>query len=315
MLYEATAATGPFTVTAAPPVSITSFTKNVKSPVAAGTTVTWTAAVTGGVGPLQYEFWVQSPLDSVWRVFRPYGTSATAAWVAPHQGTFNVGVRVRSAGSAVASEASQTFSNVQVSTAAPSIPVFTADRLFPVPPGTTVTWTAEAGGTGPLEYAFWTFRAGTGQWTQAQAYSPVQTFAWTPTILDTYTVQVRVRPIGSTAAYVAYRNVTGAVVSSGAIQSVGLSVSQRLPVTVTTPIRWTATAAGGTAPLHFQYWLYEVNSGVWTMVQDYSPTPTYTWTPSPALFGQYALQVWIRQAGSTAAYEAYAASGYFTVTP
>jgi hypothetical protein len=42
---------------------------------------------------------------------------------------------------------------------------------------------------------------------------------------------------------------------------------------------------------------------------------TYTWTPSSTDAGPHALQVWVRSAGSTAQYEAYGATGYFTIVP
>src|SRR5690606_10299268 len=135
----------------------------------------------GGVGPLQYEFWVQHPVNG-WRIFREFDDAATATWVAPQQGTFNFQVRVRSAGTTTVYEQLLNVTGIQVTTSAPSIPVFTADRPFPAAPGTTVTWTAEAGGTGPLEYAFWIYPASTGQWTLGQAYSLASTFAWTPAV-------------------------------------------------------------------------------------------------------------------------------------
>ena len=88
-----------------------------------------------------------------------------------------------------------------------------------------------------------------------------------------------------------------------------------MPVTAGMPITWTATATGGTAPLQYQFWLYDGQTATWTMVRDYSAVRTWTWTPGATDFGQVALQVWVRNTGSAAAYDAYAASGYFTVTP
>ena len=51
------------------------------------------------------------------------------------------------------------------------------------------------------------------------------------------------------------------------------------------------------------------------MVQNYSASNTFTWTPTASETGQYALQVWVRNAGSVAAYDAYNGTPYFTITP
>ena len=62
-------------------------------------------------------------------------------------------------------------------------------------------------------------------------------------------------------------------------------------------------------------WFYDLWAGTWTMVRDYSPDRTWTWTPPATGFGLYAMQVWIKQTGSPNSYDAYAASGVFVVTP
>ena len=70
-----------------------------------------------------------------------------------------------------------------------------------------------------------------------------------------------------------------------------------LPTTVGTPMTWTATATGGVAPLQYQFWRY--SGGAWTMVQDYSSSNTYAWTPGAGDVGYNAIEVWVRSAGST----------------
>lgn len=313
--YEVMTSDGPFTITAAPTISLASLTASVASPMGAGTTVTWTATASGGVGPLQYEFWVQHPVDGWWRIFRPYDDATTATWVAPQQGTFDFQVRVRSAGTTTVYEQLLNVTGIQVTTSAPSVPFFTADRPFPLAPNTTVTWTVQAGGTGPLEYEYWLNRTGAADWWKAQPYSSSPIFEWTPTVADTYTVSVRVRPVGSPAGWLAFRNVGNRVVASGPIASVGISSSQPLPVAAGTPITWTATATGGSGPLEYQFWRADATTAQWTMVRGYSADPTWTWTPAPTDFGEYVIQVWVRSVGSGVQYEAYALSGYIAVTP
>jgi hypothetical protein len=71
------------------------------------------------------------------------------------------------------------------------------------------------------------------------------------------------------------------------------------------PIVWTATVAGGKAPVEYTFARYSYATGVWTTVQTYSWDNSYAWTPMPGDEGTYLLYVWVRRAGSTAAYEHY----------
>jgi hypothetical protein len=77
-------------------------------------------------------------------------------------------------------------------------------------------------------------------------------------------------------------------------------------------VTWTVAASGGSAgPLEYQFW--RMSNGVWILVQTYGPLNSYTWTPTAADIGDHALQVWVRSAGSTAAYEAYRSTGTFSI--
>jgi hypothetical protein len=67
-----------------------------------------------------------------------------------------------------------------------------------------------------------------------------------------------------------------------------------LPVTTVT---FTATAAGGTAPYQFKWWLWD--GAIWTLLVDWSAGNTFAWTPS-APNPNYAVGVWVRSAGNTA---------------
>ena len=66
--------------------------------------------------------------------------------------------------------------------------------------------------------------------------------------------------------------------SPGGTQSVG------------TPLTLTATATGGAAPYQYKWWLY--NGNAWSLLQDWTPSPTYTWTSANA--GSYYLGVWVK---------------------
>jgi hypothetical protein len=189
----------------------------------------------------------------------------------------------------------------------------TASRPSPfAPDGTTsITWTAIAtGGIGPLQYEFWRYQSGVG-WTMVQAYGTANTYTWTPGLNDagTYTIQVWVRNAGSTASYDVWGNSSSLVVQTGPLTVTAVTPSPASPTTVGTPVTWSAAAAGGIGPLQYQFWLYA--NGAWTLIQAYSTSNTAPWTPTQA--GTYTVQVWVRNAGSGATYDAWLNSASFVV--
>ena len=99
------------------------------------------------------------------------------------------------------------------------------------------------------------------------------------------------------------------------MQGLSLTTPETFPLAPQTPIAWTARASGGTAPLQYKFLLQDVTANTWVIVQDWSSTSTWTWTPTASDFGVWALQVWVRSTGSTAAYEAYVGTGYFVIVP
>ncbi len=103
------------------------------------------------------------------------------------------------------------------------------------------------------------------------------------------------------------------VTGAPAVAVTSLTSNVAFPVSFGTPITWTATATGGTALLQYQFWRLRQGVG-WTMVQDYSPNNTFTWTPGVSEGGTYSLQVWVKSAGSTATFEAWRGSDNFAVT-
>jgi hypothetical protein len=64
-----------------------------------------------------------------------------------------------------------------------------------------------------------------------------------------------------------------------------------------TPVTFTASAAGGTAPYQFKWWLWD--GATWTVLEEWSTGNTFAWTPSTPN-PNYAIGVWVRSAGNTA---------------
>jgi hypothetical protein len=71
-----------------------------------------------------------------------------------------------------------------------------------------------------------------------------------------------------------------------------------------------ANAIGGTAPYSYKFWVF--NGSSWTVGRDWGASATWAWIPPAA--GTYTVQVWARNAGSTALYDAWLSSVPLTVT-
>jgi len=78
-----------------------------------------------------------------------------------------------------------------------------------------------------------------------------------------------------------------------------------------TPITWAANVVGGAAPYTYKFYIFDGNS--WSLGQDWTSSNVWTWTPSVA--GTYFVQVWVRNSGSGAPYDAYAGSAPYGVLP
>jgi hypothetical protein len=221
-----------------------------------------------------------------------------------------VQVWVRSNGSVQNYESSRVSGTFTVQRASMKL---TTTTIFPVAVGTNVDWTADVPDpTGSLEYQFWVYSVANASWSLGRAYGASDTFRWIPAFIDNYYIQAWVRRVGSTLAYEDYRSTSQLVVSQGPAQLVSLTSNVSLPATVGTAITWTATAIGGSAsPLQYQFWRWGSNG--WVMAQDYSSVNSYKWTPTASDVGDHAIQVWVRSAGSSVAYESYKSTGIFSI--
>jgi hypothetical protein len=309
--YEYTGTTNYFTVSQSP-LTITGLTSDVPSPASTGTAIKWTARVMGGLsGPIQYQFSLYSPTTG-WSVVQPYGPSETYTWTPTwgSEGDYLVQVWVRSNGSTENYEDSRVSDTFTVQRASMKL---TTNALFPVAPGSMVDWTADVPDpTANFEYEFWVYSVATGSWSLAKPYGADHTFRWIPASTGSYYLQAWARRVGSSVGYEVYRGTSELVVSQGPAQLVSLISNVTLPATSGTTITWTAAASGGTAgPLQYQFWRWGSNG--WVMAQDYSPLNSYTWTPTASDVGDHALQVWVRSAGSSVAYESYKSTGIFSI--
>ena len=171
----------------------------------------------------------------------------------------------------------------------------TADQASPRPAGTLITFTATASnGVAPYQYQWWVYNGTT--WSVGQAWSPSNTFAWTPTAPGSYILQAWVRSNGSTAdAPEAYRQATYTITAPPPLAVTNLAPDKASPQALGTSITFTATATNGVAPYQYKWWLF--NGTTWSIGQAWTTSNTFAWTPTAP--GSYTLQVWARNAGTT----------------
>lgn len=86
--------------------------------------------------------------------------------------------------------------------------------------------------------------------------------------------------------------------TTGPLTGVNLTASPGSPQPPGTTIVLSATPQGGTAPISYRFWIQSWTTGVWEIVQDWSTTSTFSW--SPTMPGGYNLAVQARSAGGTA---------------
>jgi hypothetical protein len=288
---------------------VTSLSADATSPAPTGASITWTARVRGGSsGPIQYQFWLHSS-STGWQLKQPYGSSRTFTWIPTWSdvGDHTVQVWVRNNGSTAAYESWRSSTPLRIERGLS----LTTTTLFPVAPGSHVDWTAGVGDpAATLEYEFWLFSAATSSWALGRPYASDPTFRWIPVTTGSYAVRALARQPGTTATSEATTNLLE--VSQGPAQIASLTSDVAFPASPGTTITWTAAASGGyQGPLEYQYWRW--SNGSWKQVQGYSTLNSYSWTPTNADKGDHALQVWVRSAGSSAAYEAYKATGVFSI--
>ena len=77
------------------------------------------------------------------------------------------------------------------------------------------------------------------------------------------------------------------------VSSVQLSPDKAAPQLTGTPITFTASASGGVTPYQYKWWLFDGSS--WSLLQDWTASATFTWTP-PAANPDYWIGVWARSA-------------------
>jgi hypothetical protein len=298
------------------PPSVTTFnslTASTGYPLVANTPVTWTANATNNLGAVEYKWFVYKKTS--WVMVQDYGAANTYTWTpqAADAGTpYFVQVWARGVGSTAQYEAWRgTFSFDIV----PAPLTLSANVDFPAPPGSQITWTAVLGAStaAAVEYQFQVVNTSNNTTTVLRNYSPSNQAQWVPLSAGRFIVQALERQVGSPAQYDLLASTPPLDVAATPLTITSFSTPTTFPAPTGTPITWTTRVQGGMAgPIQYQYFLYSTTTG-WRNAQPWGPSETFTWTPTWADEGDWAVQVWVRNNGSTASYDAYTGTNIFHI--
>jgi len=230
-----------------------------------------------------------------WGTGRTYTLPAGTA-----NGNYTVRVEVSTVATGPADVAPVDLAYTIVNTPTPATSVaVTANPGSPQFEGTAVTFTATGAGStigaGPTpadlyQYRFWLLSNGIS-WTMVQDYSPVAT--WTlpaNTTPGTYQVLVACRTTSSVAMDVQSPTATFIINPPPPATGVLVGASPLSPQPVGTAVTFTAQGQGSSG-YQYRFWLW--NGMSWTMVRDYSATPTWV-MPGNTPAGTYQVVVAVR---------------------
>jgi lysophospholipase L1-like esterase len=200
-----------------------------------------------------------------------------------------------------------------VTAAPPKLAGVNSSVAFPAAWNVPITFTAAASGSaGAVQFKFLIYSAASG-WRVGQDYGSSNQFTWFPPLGDN-ALQVWARGVGSSAGYDDWAATGMFTIASVPARLTAVTSNVTFPVSATTPITWTASAVGG-GTIEYRFLRYSLASNTWSILRDWGPSNRATWTPGAANAGWHALQVWVKSAGSNAAYEDWRGSDYFQVVP
>jgi hypothetical protein len=184
-------------------------------------------------------------------------------------------------------------------------PVLSAAPATQQTAGSAVLVTASTSGCANPQYRFFT-RPSTGAWTMVQDYSSAGIFNWTSTTpAGAYYIGVHVRAGASAAPFDAYASIPYTLNGSGCTAVSAVNTPPN-PQQSGTAITITATATCPNTSPQYEFWArWGQFSTTWQLLQGYSTSGVYHWNSSGAAPATEWFGVWVRDASSSAAYDAY----------
>ncbi|HUS75505.1 MAG TPA: hypothetical protein VMY43_05795, partial [Methanothrix sp.] len=268
--------------------AIINFSPDKLSPQEIGSTITWNVVVMDvDNDPIQYQFSMDGQVVQDWSGSPVWSWTAAADQVGQH--AIEVKVRDAKHNDQGDNSGSANFEIVLPPNNAPVMSSLTADSESPQVTGTTVTWTAVASDAenDPLQFLFSMDGRVMQDWSDSSVWS------WTAAadLVGLHTIEVKVRDAkhndqGDSSSIANFEIVlppnNAPVLSS-------LTADSESPQVTGTTVTWTAVASD-TENEQLQY-LFSMDEKV---VQDWSDSPTWSWTATADQVGQHAIEARVR---------------------
>lgn len=287
---------------ASSPVSSVALTTNVSAPQPAGSTIVWTATITGGSGPQVYKWFVY---DGAWHAIGAWTSSNQFNWTpAVANASYRVSVWVKQASNPkdeweATAERPFAISEGAATSAPVSSVALTTMSAAPQPAGSTIVWTATTtGGSGAQVYKWFVYD---GTWNAVGTWSSSNQFSWTPAVANAdYRVSVWVKRASSIKDEWEATAERGFAIAAPSfpVSSVALTTDVPAPQEVSSTIVWTATPIGGTGALLYK-WFVSTDGATWAAMGSWTASNQFSWTPTVAS-ANYHVSVWVKRASNPA---------------
>jgi N-acetylmuramoyl-L-alanine amidase len=238
------------------------------------------ASATSG-NKVLYRFWVGDLSTGKWEIVQDYSENSKFTWLPTKPGKYGIAVHVKDEQSTVVDDYSNKEIIVKQSAELSSfnVPLESWTRQ-----STTISAKATSGSN--VQYKFWIRDMTLGNWQVVQDYSEKSTFTWTPSKAGKYEIAVHVKDQQSTV--VDDYSIREIIVKQSAMLS-----SFDVPLEIWTKqsiiIGASATSANKTL---YRFWIGDLSTENWEVVQEYSERNTFTWTPSKS--GKYVVAVHVK---------------------
>ncbi|SHM60869.1 N-acetylmuramoyl-L-alanine amidase [Gracilibacillus kekensis] len=285
-----------------PKPTITKFEGDKASPQSINERIIVNAKATNE-NPVEYKFWQKNLDTGEWTLIQNYSTDTNIGWEPTIAGNYQLVVHVREQGSTTPYQSYKTLNYV---ISKPNITEFEADKASPQLINERIIVNAKATSNNPVEYKFWQENLDTGEWTLIQNYSTDTNIGWEPSVAGNYKLVVHVREQGTTEPYQSYKTLNYVIEKPKPVIS-SFKADKASPQPVNERIMVSAQATDSN-PVEYKFWQENLDTGEWTLIQNYSSDTNIEWNPSVA--GNYKLVVHVREQGSTEPYQVYSTISY-----
>jgi len=267
-------ATVSYVLTPGTPATGVTVDTNLTSPQIAGTAVVFTAHGEGASG-YSYRFFRSADGGANWTMVRDWSTVAT--YTLPNYmaaATYLIYAEVRTS-TLVARDAVSPTVSFTISTKPASAVTVSANLSSPQVPGTAVIFTAVGEGSSGYSYRFFRSTDGGANWTMVRDWSPAATYTL-PNYMASAVYQIYAEVRTSTlVARDAISPPVSFMIRPLAATAVTVTPSPGSPQPVGTAVGFTA-AGEGSAGYSYRFFRSANGGSTWTMVRDWSTSPTYT---------------------------------------